>query len=317
MTTLDAFLDSIVSEPSAARSTWLILADWLDDHDAPYPAELIRLHQQMLATCCEPDRHPQRAGWQSRMVELLGQGVRPIVPQHTVTFAEGVEMPFAWIPPGKFLMGSPEDEEGREDEEPHHRVTLTKGFWLAIHAVTQAQWRAVMGSNPSWHTGDDTFPVEEVSWEDCQEFCVKVGKGFRLPTEAEWEYSGRAGTTTPFFFGDTISTDQANYDGRFPYGKGKEGIGREETTPVGSFLSNAWGLFDMHGNVWEWCQDWYGEYAREDAVDPQGSDSGVGRVLRGGSFVNLAGYVRSAYRNINEPANRNLSFGFRPARTFR
>ncbi len=94
MTTLDAFLDSIVSEPSAARSTWLILADWLDDHDAPYPAELIRLHQQMLATCCEPDRHPQRAGWQSRMVELLGQGVRPIVPQHTVTFAEGGEMPF-------------------------------------------------------------------------------------------------------------------------------------------------------------------------------------------------------------------------------
>src|SRR5262249_37460653 len=177
--------------------------------------------------------------------------------------------------------------------------------------------------HPSIFKGE-TLPVECVSWDDCQEFvkklCQKTGKRFRLPTEAEWEYACRAGTTTPFYFGETISTDQANYDGNYTYEalpkppaayvtrvimwllgpslyrKGKKGVYREKTTPVGSFPANAWGLFDMHGNVWEWCEDWYGPYAKEDIKDPQGVNNGVARVLRGGSWDNGPRNCRSARR---------------------
>ena len=124
----------------------------------------------------------------------------------------------------------------------------------------------------------------------------KDKKSYRLPTEAEWEYACRAGTTTPFHFGETISTDQANYNGNFTYGNGKKGVYRKKTTPVGSFPANAWGLYDMHGNVWQWCQDWYGDYPQKDVVDPQGPEKGEYRVLRGGSWSNDPRYCRSAYR---------------------
>ena len=122
-----------------------------------------------------------------------------------------------------------------------------------------------------------------------------------LPTEAEWEYACRAGTTTPFHFGETISTDQANYDGNFTYGNGKKGVYREKTTPVGSFPANAWGLYDMHGNVWQWCQDWYGDYPQKDVVDPQGPEKGEVRVLRGGSWISDPQYCRSAFRYWFDP----------------
>src|SRR5262249_26689915 len=158
-------------------------------------------------------------------------------------------------------------EEGRSDDEVQHRVTLTGGFFLGVHQVTQAQWQMVMGSKPSRFKGEN-LPVERVSWDDCQEFCKRLaerdGKRYRLPTEAEWGYACRAGTATPFPFGETISPDQANYGGYYTYGKGKEGVYRQKTTPVGSFPANAWGLFDMHGNVYEWCEDWYGPYQSED-----------------------------------------------------
>ena len=173
-------------------------------------------------------------------------------------------------------MGSPANEPERSDDETQHRVTLTKGFYLGVHQVTQAQWQAVMGNNPSHFKGDSNLPVENVSWDDCVAFCEalgkKDGKTYRLPTEAEWEYACRAGTTTPFHFGDTISVNQANYDGNYTYGNGKKGVYRQKTTPVGSFPANAWGLFDMHGNVWEWCADWYGPYPEEELKDPQGFD---------------------------------------------
>ena len=195
-------------------------------------------------------------------------------------FTNSIGMKFVWIPPGTFLMGSPKEEREREDNETQHKVTLTKGFYMGIHLVTQEQWQAVTGNNPSEFKGEKNLPVDTVSWEDCQEFIKKLRekdkKLYRLPTEAEWEYACRAGTKTPFHFGETISTDQANYNGDYVYGNGKKGKYREKTTPVGSFPANAWGLHDMHGNVWEWCEDWYGEYSQKDVVDPQGRFHGDG-----------------------------------------
>jgi uncharacterized protein (TIGR02996 family) len=301
MSALEGLLQSVVDEP-ACEANWLVLADWLEEHDDPRRAELLRLHRKLLATCCEPDKHPERSHWQARLVELLAQGVRPCVSQQTVFRGKRGKLPmtFAWIPPGTFLMGSPPDEAERSDDETQHRVTLVKGFYLGIYPVTQAQWGSVMGSKPSnSRNSRANHPVEGVSWDDCQEFCGTLGeatgKRFRLPTEAEWEYACRAGTTTPFHFGDTISTDQANYDDRFTHG-GSGGTFREGTTPVGSFLPNAWGLAEMHGNVQEWCADLYAPYDPADTTDPINTSKGDARVLRGGSWYHDPGRCRSACR---------------------
>ena len=214
-------------------------------------------------------------------------------------------------------------------------MELTKGFYMGVYAVTQEEYETVMGKNPSCFSaqgegkekvaGMDTrrFPVEMVSWEDAKEFCRKLsakeGRTYRLPTEAEWEYSCRAGTTTPFHFGETISTDQANYNGNFTYGNGKKGVYREKTTPVGSFPANAWGLHDMHGNVYQWCQDWRGDNPQKDVIDPQGPDAGTVRVMRGGSWLSIGetthfgspGSCRSAQRQGENPRASYQFFGFR------
>jgi formylglycine-generating enzyme required for sulfatase activity len=253
------------------------------------------------------------------------------VPQQTVSAGNNVDITFAFVPPGIFLMGSPKGEEedfGRDpvgvwnnasllspithDDELQHRVILTRGYYLGIHQVTQAQWQAVMGSNPSKFKGAE-LPVESVSWDDCQEFCErlsqKAGKRFRLPTEAEWEYACRAGTTTPFFFGPTIFADQANFAGGLLGTIRMLFTGR--TTPVGKFAPNAWGLFDMHGNVDEWCQDWYGSYPTDQVSDPTGPDSGSTRVWRGGECQYPARDCRAANRASSEPALRGHFFGCR------
>jgi formylglycine-generating enzyme required for sulfatase activity len=178
--------------------------------------------------------------------------------------------------------------------------------------VTQAQWQAVMGSNPSYFQGKK-LPVEQVSWEDCREFCSKLserdGQRYRLPTEAEWEYACRAGTTTPFLFGETISTDQANYNGT--YGGGNKGQYRQKTTSVGTFPGNAFGLFEMHGNVWEWCEDWRGPYPQSEITDPKGPDNGDARVLRGGSWGMHPLWCRSASRFHDDPGCRDVNVGCR------
>ncbi len=237
--------------------------------------------------------------------------------EQTIDLGGGVTMDLVLIESGEFLMGSPSSEAKRDDDEgPQHRVRISKPFYMGKHEVTQAQWRAVMGSNPSHFKGDD-LPVEQVSWDGIQEFCRKLseraGRTIRLPTEAEWEYSCRAGTTTPFHFGSTISPDQVNYDGNHPYGEGRKGVYREKTTSVGSFPANAWGLYDMHGNVWEWCGDWCGEdyYADSPGADPTGPGSGKYRVLRGGSWLSLARYCRCANRRWCRPGLRNDYVGFR------
>jgi formylglycine-generating enzyme required for sulfatase activity len=240
-------------------------------------------------------------------------------------YTNSLGMKFVWIPPGSFTMGSPKEEKQRGDDETQHKITLTKGFYMGVYTVTQEQWQEVMGKNPSVFQGEKNLPVDTVSWNECQEFIKKLRakdkdkKAYRLPTEAEWEYACRAGTTTPFHFGDTISTDQANYKGDFVYGSGKKGIFRKKTTPVGTFPANAWGLHDMHGNVWQWCQDWYGgDYPKNDATDPQGPEKGrvnlneQHRVLRGGSWDDHPLYCRSACRNWDVPASVGRSHcGFR------
>jgi uncharacterized protein (TIGR02996 family) len=313
MSSMDSLLQGIVDN-SRDEARWLVLADWLEEHGDPRRAELIRLHRYLLATCCEPDRHPERGGQQARIVELLCEGVRPCMPQKTIVLGEGVELTFVFIPPSSFLMGSPRDEEGRRPTEVRRRVTLTNSFYLGIHAVTQAQWQAVMEANPSAFPGGHR-PAECVSWKDSQKFCStlakKTGRRFRLATEAEWEYACRAGTATPFFHGETISTEQANFDGNLVYGPGTAGVHRHKPMPVGSFPPNAWGLFDMHGNIQAWCEDWYGPYPTGDLTDPRGPESGAGRVLRGGSWNYDPKQCRSAYRRSLTPGVRWATAGCR------
>jgi formylglycine-generating enzyme len=233
-------------------------------------------------------------------------------PKH---FTNSIGMKFMWIPPGTFLMGSPPNEAERNGNETQHKVTLTKGFYMSIHLVTQEQWQTVMGNNPSKFKNEKNLPVETVSWDDCQAFITnlreKDKKRYRLPTEAEWEYACRAGTATPFCTGETISTDQANYNGYFTYGNGKKEVYREKTTPVGTFPANAWGLHDMHGNLWQWCQDWEGDYSQKDAVDPQGPDKGEGRRQRGGSWIEFPQCCRSAIRGGDWPILRRGNCGCR------
>ncbi len=238
----------------------------------------------------------------------------------TIDIGGGVGMELVWIPPGEFTMGSPASEAERSDDEgPQHRVTISRGFWMGKCEVTQEQYAQIMGENPSDFKGTN-LPVEQVSWDDAQEFCRKLqgrlpremaGKTVGLPTEAEWEYACRAGTTTPFHYGDSLDASMANFDGNYPYERGREGEYRKQTTSVGSFQPNNWGLYDMHGNVWEWCQDWKDDYPSGAITDPTGPDTGSRRVLRGGSWRNRARSCRSANRNIYGPGRRLNYIGFR------
>jgi formylglycine-generating enzyme required for sulfatase activity len=213
----------------------------------------------------------------------------------TITLPGGATMEMVWCPPGTFMMGSPEDAEFHYDDETQHQVTLTKGFWMAKTEVTQAQWKSVMGNNPSDHEGDD-LPVECVAWDDVQQFCAKTG--LQLPTEAQWEYACRAGTT-----GDYAGTGNLDDMGWYA---------GDETHPVGTKEPNEWGLYDMHGNVWEWCQDWYGDYPNHAVTDPTGPGSGSKRVNRGGSWDYNARFCRSASRDNASPDGRYDALGFRP-----
>ncbi|MDM8522623.1 C25 family cysteine peptidase [Desulfococcaceae bacterium HSG8] len=234
------------------------------------------------------------------------------------TFTNSLGMTFNLIPAGTFMMGSPEDEPGRDSDETQHQVTLTQGFYMQITEVTQGQWKAVTGSYPPelyFTECGDNCPVERVSWNDVQDFISKMnqrGEGtYRLPTEAEWEYAARAGTNTPFYFGQCLSTDQGNYDGNYPLAGCPEGEYKSETIPVASLGANAWGLYDMHGNVWEWCQDWYGSYPAGSLTDPTGPTTGSYRVTRGGCWGNSAAPCQSAFRSYYSPGARNDDRGFR------
>ena len=248
-----------------------------------------------------------------------GCGTKPL-PRTSRELSNSIGMRFVLIPPGEFLMGSPEAEARRNfDEGPQHRVRISKAFYLGVTEVTQKQWKAVMESNPSHFRGDD-LPVEHVSWEDAREFIKKLSekevRACRLPTEAEWEYAARAGTTTPFPFGETISPDQANYDGDYAYGAGEKGVYRQKTTPAASLEPNAWGLYDTSGNVHEWCADWYDAwyYKKSPADDPPGGpqmSDWSARILRGGSWEDPPWVCRSAARHRDYPGYGDDFYGLR------
>jgi uncharacterized protein (TIGR02996 family) len=327
-----AFFAALRAEPND-ETTWLALADWLEEDGQTDRAELVRLVRR-LRTLPVMEVTPERAALEARVAHLLNAGVRPVVPE----VVNSIGMRLALIPPGRFRMGSPPEEQERRGNEEAHEVEITRPFYLGVFAVTQGQWLRVMGNNPSYFcatgegkeevAGMDTsdFPVEQVSWEEAQGFLAKLtalpeekeaGWTYRLPSEAEWEYACRGGasSSTPFCFGKSLSSAQANFRGAYPYGGAEEGPNLGRTCPVGSYRANAWGLFDLHGNVWEWCLDWFDEdyYGNSPAQDPLGPSNGSNRVIRGGGRSDLGRDCRAARRSWFAPSFRGFALGFRVA----
>ncbi len=312
MTTLEAFLHSILADPSSTAATWLILADWLEEQNDPR-SELVRLLYQ-----ADYERAPTVEQRHTRLRMLL-ETVPPL-------FANSLNAHFQWVPAGTFWMGGGGVRPGKQV------VRIEQGFALGAFPVTQAQWRAVMGHNPSWFAlggiGQGMvkdiaaaevaqFPVEIVSWIDAQQFLEKLneterGSGYlyRLPTEAEWEFACRGAPSSKeecayHFYGtkpaNALSSTQANFNGNFPAGKAANGPSLGRPTRVGLYPPNRLGLYDLHGNVWEWCQD----------VFEAGAS---GRVIRGGSWRDDGRYCRAANRSWFAPSDRYGHVGFRLAR---
>jgi formylglycine-generating enzyme required for sulfatase activity len=237
-----------------------------------------------------------------------------------------IELPMRWCPPGTFTMGSPATEPGRDKDEDQVKVTLSKGFWMAETETTQELYESVIGTNPAKFSGP-TKPVEMVSWDDAMTFCKRLtlqerrmgrlsaAEVYRLPTEAEWEYACRAGTTTATAFGDTLSSTQANFSGTSPYNGAPGGPEINGTSEVSHYPANAWKLRDMHGNVWEWCRDLYSEKLTggKDPLAGAGSTDNR-RVARGGSWFDKGGYCRSAFREWYDPSHPYNYVGFRCVR---
>ncbi|MCY2940290.1 MAG: formylglycine-generating enzyme family protein [Planctomycetota bacterium] len=239
---------------------------------------------------------------------VMAQEVKPGKTE-VIDLGNDVKLEMVLIPAGKFMMGSPASEVGRVDNETQHEVTLTKPFYMGKYEVTQGQWEEVMGHNPSKKTIGAKLPVTDVSWNESQKFIIKLNNktkaNYRLPTEAEWEYACKAGTTTAYFFGDKITPKDANYDDSKI----------NDPVVIGSYKPNAFGLYDMHGNVWEWCEDWYGVYPAGSATDPKGKPTGDYHIMRGGSFYYFGSYARSSYRYYNHPFSWGDVFGLRLAKT--
>ncbi len=314
---------------------------------------LVLLFLSVSGPAMEPESLPPRAsgirlpngsklpsGW-TKSTESVRVAAKDTTKSRTITYyisPAPVSMKFVYVPAGRFMMGSPPDEEGRSarKETPQHKVRITKPFLMNATEVTNAQYRRFFPSHDSREWDGKSFngedqPVVYVSWHDAVAFAQELSDEFgdalecRLPTEAEWEYACRAGTTTPFSCGETISTDLANYNGEHAYGSGHKGEWRLTTIVVGTFPANAWGLYDMHGNVWEWCGDWYDDYAKS-AVDdpkgpkigktvkqlgPKGPQTGPVRINRGGSWWHQPIYCRAATRYAFFPEYTHKNLGIR------
>jgi uncharacterized protein (TIGR02996 family) len=299
---------------------WLALADALEEQDDPR-AELVRLTNQLREEL--PSR--TRTASTKRVQALLADGLRPCMP--TVIASYNIHLTL--IPPGKFLMGAkPREWTNILHERPQHQVLLTRPFYIGTYLITQSQYRAVMRSNPSTflpnpqshydvpYDSTDNFPVDGVSYEMAVEFCKRLSarkaekqarRVYRLPTEAEWEYACRAGTQTIFAYGNQLTSDLANFDGNYAHPKREAGnpTYHFRPSPVGSYRPNAFGLYDMHGNLWEWCSDWYDRntYTATLRVDPTGPESGEHHVLRGGSWIDAGWNCRSATRSEREASH--------------
>jgi uncharacterized protein (TIGR02996 family) len=316
-----AFLSALHDSPDD-EVTWLALADWLEEDGQGQRAELVRLTRGLRAS-----RHPRRGEAEARLAALLVSGVRPAVPE----LVNSLGMRLALIGPGRFRLGSPPGEEHHLADEKAREVAITRPYYLGVFPVTQAQFEAVMGTNAasfrasarngSKVAGLDTsaFPVDQVSWNQAVEFCRRLsdaepGRTYRLPTEAEWEYAGRGATTTAYHYGDKISPALANYDGRVGEGARKAGVRLARPSTVGSYPPNAYGLYDVHGNVMEWCADWYAHGGRKGPrQDPTGPQTGQYRVARGGCWYFPARAIRTASRNYFSPAANDSCVGFRVA----
>ena len=227
--------------------------------------------------------------------------------EESIDLGKGISLQLVLILAGKFQMGSDSADEDHNEDETQYEASISKPFYLGKYQTTQAQWEAVMGYNPSKIKGPD-LPVTNVSWEDCQKFINNLNaeseEVFRLPTEAEWEFACRAGTKTSFSFGERITTVDANCDYKI-----------RKPIAVGSYEPNSFGIYDMHGNVFEWCRDWYGDYPKGPTTDPKGPAKGKDHVMRGGSFCVKASSVRSALRNSGAPDYQSNDLGFRIAQT--
>jgi uncharacterized protein (TIGR02996 family) len=319
-TTLEeGFLRAMSEEPDNEGHA-LVLADWLDER-GDRRGELVRVQLALRKASAAAERQVL----EERMRGLLAAGVRPCVP----TLVNSVGMRLAFIPAGTFLMGSPESEDGRDgDEGPLHPVTISRPFFLGVYPVTWRDCNRVLRGEPFAPEVWDC-PAEGVSWEEALQFCGRLSqlpeerqarRHYRLPTEAEWEYACRAGTESPYHFGHCPSPALANFDGRPLPDPGVAPVYRGRAVGVGSYPPNGFGLFDMHGNVWEWCQDWYDStsyhlgaqagYAVEEG-------DGFGHVLRGGSWGDPAAHCRSAYRRNGGSISRHSDnrIGFRVAFT--
>jgi formylglycine-generating enzyme required for sulfatase activity len=282
------------------------------------------------------------------LLALVEAAPVPKVRPWSKEITNSIGMKLVRIPAGKLTMGSPNEEKDRKDDEQQHGVEISQEFWLGIREVTQKQFKTVMGYNPSYFSRDgegktglkydddskpaggkekvpaDTiaFPVENVSWQEAMEFCNKLsalpaekesGRKCRLPTEAEWEYSCRGGAPASrvFHFGNSLSSKQANFDGS-PFGRAEKDTSLERTCKVGNYEKNGFGLYDMHGNVWEWCLDWYQkDYEKDEKKDPKGPAKGASRVIRGGSWLSDGCLCRASQRLRRSPTDRYLSVGFR------
>ena len=301
----DTLLSALAADP-ADDAAWLALADCLEEEGQDREAELTRLREGLRVTGERPRSRDRRHG---RLAGLLAAGVRPVMPRRVVPVEGGREMGFVLIPPGSFWMGSPMREQYRfPNEGPRHKVRLTRGFWLGETTVTQRQWQTLMGSNPSQDEGPG--PVTHINWHECLELCRRLrertGWSFRLPSEAEWEYACRATSTSPFSSG---SSEQDAF---------RAGWHRPDTRinvhEVGRKEPNAWGLYDMHGNVWEWCLDGKREYHVDEVIDPLWELRAESvRVLRGGSYDNGYRDARSACRGWARHAERAVHWGVRLA----
>ena len=276
--------------------------------------DLIKAYEKTIKDCLKMKLDVEAEGFSKDLEEIKAGKIKDeekkTKPILQVDLGKGVKLEMVLIPAGKFMMGSPASEVGRIDNETQHEVTLTKPFYMGKYEVTQEQWQSVMENNPSTKTKGAKLPVTNVSWNDCQDYIKKLNAktngGYRLPTEAEWEYACRAGTKTAYAFGNSITKSDVSF-------------GKDSTMVVGSYKTNFFGLYDMHGNVLEFCQDWFELYPVGSETDPQGPPMGQAKVVRGGSYHKNTNplFTRSAMRfgAGRSPSNSDIDLGFRLAKT--